>query len=200
MIRDLIRNVTGYPGLFLLCTVSGLAVPLPEDFALLYAGMHVAEGRLAWSIVVPLTIVGVGVRDLLAFGLGRVAGEWILARSWGRRLFGGDKRIAWARSLVDRHGDRAVLIGRFVVGFRAPIFMVGGAMGLSARRFVLWDGMGLLVAVPLTLFLGFHFGQPVVDLTWWVLQRARIAVATLALIGASLWLWRILRSTSDSED
>lgn len=193
MVRELIKSVTGYPGLFLLCAASGLVVPLPEDFALLFAGMHLAEGRTSWWAVVPITVLGVGIRDLLAFLIGRVAGEKLLARSWGRRLFGGDARVAWARGLVDRHGDRAVLIGRFAVGFRAPIFMVGGAMGLSLRRFIAWDGLGLLVAVPITLGLGFQFGQPLVDAFYWALQRARVVVAAFAALVIVYWMWRLRR-------
>ena len=105
----------------------------------------------------------------------------------------------WARSLVDRHGDRAVLIGRFAVGFRAPVFMVGGAMGLSLRRFVLWDGLGLLVAVPLTLGLGYHFGQPLVDGMYWALQRARLVMGVLLGLALVYAWWRITRTAEPPE-
>jgi membrane protein DedA with SNARE-associated domain len=75
--------------------------------------------------------------------------------------------------------------------------MVGGAMGLSARRFILWDGLGLLVAVPATLALGYFVGQPLVDGMYWGLQRTRIVVAGLSVIFAALWLRRILLNHED---
>ncbi|MEZ4318274.1 MAG: DedA family protein [Myxococcota bacterium] len=188
LIRDLLQNISGYPGLFLACAVSGILVPLPEDFALLYAGMRIATGEFAWFPVIPLAVAGVLLRDVISFSIGRLGGEWLLARPWGRRLFGGDKRIAQARAFVETHGDKAIFLGRFIVGFRSPVFMVGGAMGLSRRRFVIWDGVGLLVAVPLTVWLGYAFGQPIVDATYWLLQRARVLVG-VAFVAGIAWMW-----------
>lgn len=199
MIRDLIAQISGYPGLFLICATSGLLIPLPEDFALLYAGMRIAEGEYGWFPVLPVAMAGVLTRDLVSFSIGRAGGEWLLARPWGRRLFGGDKKVERARAFIESRGDLAIFLGRFVVGFRSPVFMVSGAMGLSRRRFVVWDLAGLLVAVPLTVWLGFAFGQPVVDLTFWGLQRARVLVGVAAVLGLAWMWWRSRAARADTE-
>jgi membrane-associated protein len=199
VIRELIARISGYPGLFLLCASSGLLVPLPEDFALLYAGMRIAAGEYGWFPVIPVAIAGVLVRDVISFSIGRIAGEWLLARPWGRRLFGGDKKIARARAFVEDRGDLAIFMGRFVIGFRSPVFMVGGAMGLSRRRFVIWDLAGLLIAVPFTVWLGYAFGQPIVDLVFWGLQRARVVAAGLAALGL-VWIWWRRRTSPEVVD
>jgi membrane protein DedA with SNARE-associated domain len=199
VIRDLIQSVSGYPGLFIVCVASGLVLPLPEDFALLYAGMRIAAGEFTWFPVIPIAIAGVLGRDVLSFMIGRVAGEWLLSRSWGRRMFGGEAKLERARRYVETHGDAAIFMGRFMVGFRSPVFVVSGAMGLSRRRFVLWDTIGLAIAVPVTVGLGYAFGQPIVDATYWLLQRTRIVVGIAVALGALWWIGRRIAASDVSE-
>lgn len=191
MIRDLIESITGYPGLFLLCATSGLLVPLPEDFSLLYAGVRLASGDWEWGPTLAVAVSGVLVRDVVAWGIGRTLGAWLLDAPWARRVLGRAK-LDRARRLVAERGAIAVLVGRFLVGFRSPVFVASGAMGVSLRSFVLWDLLGLLVAVPLTVSLGWAFGEPMADLAFWGLQRIRLVVlcALVLAAGWTTWRWR----------
>lgn len=188
MIRDFAANVSGYPGLLLFCAVSGILVPLPEDVSLIYAGVKLQSGQFQWAPTLAATILGVGLRDVLAYLIGRSLGSWLIDRPWVRRLAGG-ARLDRAQALIARRGPSAVLIGRFFVGFRASVFIAAGAMGVPFRSFLLWDGLGLLVAVPATVGLGYVFGAPIADLVFWVLQRAQLAVGVgiALLIGWLLW-------------
>ena len=153
---------------------------------LISAGARVQSGQLEWAPTLAVAIAGVGVRDVFAYFLGRWLGGWLLGRGWTRRLLGGS-RIDRAQALVARRGPSAVLIGRFFVGFRASVFMVAGATGVRFREFVLWDGLGLLVAVPATVALGYVFGAPLAELFVWALARARVIVG-VSLALAVLWL------------
>ena len=186
MIRELAHNVSGYPGLLVFCAVSGILVPLPEDISLIYAGVKLQTGQFQWLPTLLVTTLGVGIRDGIAYGIGRSLGSWLLDRGWVRRLFGG-ARLDRAQALIARRGPSAVLMGRFFVGFRASVFIAAGAMGVPFRSFVLWDGLGLLVAVPATVGLGFLFGDPIADVVFWALQRAQVVVG-LAVGGGVGWL------------
>lgn len=194
MIRELVESVSGYPGLFAFCAISGLVVPLPEDFSLLYAGARIGNGDWAWAPTLIVALLGVMTRDVFAWGIGRYFGGWLLETVWADRLIGA-RRLQRARRLVEVHGSAAVLFGRFLIGFRAPVFMVSGAMGIDLRRFVLWDVLGLLIAVPGMIGLGYAFGAPMSDLVFWILQRTRLVVVGTALVGG-LWLWWRLRERS----
>jgi len=186
LIRELAANVSGYPGLLLFCAVSGILVPLPEDFSLIYAGVKLQTGQFQWAPTLAATIIGVGLRDIFAYLIGRSLGSWLIDRPWIRRIAGG-ARLDRAQAMVAERGPSAVLIGRFFVGFRASVFVAAGATGVPFRSFVFWDGLGLLVAVPATVGLGYVFGEPIADLVFWVLQRAQLAVG-LAVAVAVLWL------------
>src|SRR5690606_19677994 len=106
-----------------------------------------------------------------------------------------------ARGMVSGRGAVAVLIGRFLVGFRSPVFVASGAMGVSLRAFVLWDLLGLMIAVPITVSLGFAFGEPMADLAFWALQRIRLVVGVTAALGAcwAAWRWRARRAEDVDE-
>lgn len=186
MIRDLVANVSGYPGLFAFCAMSGLLIPLPEDFALIYAGVRIEGGQFGWLPTLFVAVLGVCVRDVIAFLIGKYLGGWLLHAGWLRR-FVGPAKIDRAEAMVREHGASAVLIGRFFVGFRATVFMVAAASGVSLRAFVLWDFIGLLVAVPATVLLGFWFGEPLAELSFWMVQRFQVIVGALALLGIA-WL------------
>jgi undecaprenyl-diphosphatase len=191
--------VTGYPGLLLACAASGVVLPFPEDFPLLYAGMRIADGSWGWGATIAVATIGVALRDTLAWTFGRVLGDLLLDRESVRRWVGA-RGIDRARGLVTRHGAAAVLIGRFMIGFRSPVFAVAGAMGVPLRSFATWDALGLALAVPLTVALGYEFGQPLVDAVFLVLQRARVLVAAAVVAALAVGIWRMsLQSVSDDE-
>ena len=106
MLRQLVGYVAGYPGLLGFCAVSGILFPLPEDFPLVYAGVRVREGTFTWVPTLAAALVGVGIRDLVAYGLGRLAGDWLLESSFAGRWVGKD-RIVRAESMVRRRGAMA---------------------------------------------------------------------------------------------
>jgi membrane protein DedA with SNARE-associated domain len=187
MMELLALGSSSYAMLFVLCAVSGLAIPVPEDVPLLYAGMRLEEGQGALGPTLAVAVSGVFVRDLLAYGVGRCVGAWLLERPWVERLIS-RRRIERACRLVEARGSAAVLVGRFLIGMRAPVFLVAGAMGVSMRKFVLWDLLGLMVAVPAAITLGYLFGAPLADALVWTVARSRILALTVAFGGAG-WLW-----------
>ena len=81
--------------------------------------------------------------------------------------------------MVRERGSVAVLIGRFLIGFRAPIFAVAGASHVPFRKFVGWNTLGMLIAVPGVIWLGWFFGEPITDTVFFAMARAREVVALL---------------------
>lgn len=207
MIEYLADGVPFYPALFGACALSGLFWPWPEDVPLIYGGMCIAASRAGWLPTVLIAGSAVAVRDVIAFGIGRVVGDLLLERPFVIRLFG-QKRLNRAQRLVDEHDARAVLAGRFLLGMRAPVFIVAGAMGVPLRRFVMWDAIGLAIVIPTTLLLGATFGQPLLDgflAVWHGTRWLAPAVAMGLIAWASLRAVRRRRlasaiGTADDDD
>jgi membrane protein DedA with SNARE-associated domain len=173
--------LVSYPVLFVGCAFSGLGFPLPEDAVLLWAGIQVASGGFTWERVLPIVLAGVFVRDVLAYLLGRLLGERLLASRIAARELP-VARIGRVRDVVARHGALAVLVGRLAIGFRVPIFVAAGLSGVGAATFLIIDGLAMVVTVPLEVALGARFGPPVLDVASRVLSGSGMLWATVALV------------------
>jgi len=189
MWQDLIDAVSGYPGLFLGCLLSGILIPVPEDVPQVLAGMQIASGEMAWLPAIAVAATGAFLRDSLYFGAGRWLGDRAFSHPWVLRLLGA-ARIEQARERVRTRGPVAVVIGRFSLGLRAGTFLIAGAMGVKPRHFVLYDLAALALSVPLMMMLGHAVGQPVIDTLLWTFDRARWALPLTALLaGGAWWVW-----------
>ena len=193
MIPEFLQGVEGYPGIFLLCALSGIAFPLPEDISLLYAGIQLQQGTLSWPLTLGVAASGVMTRDVAAYTLGRFFGDWILSSALVTRLVG--KKLPQARRMLEQRGSSAVFIGRFLIGVRATVFFAAGASGVSFRKFAVWNLIGMVLTVPPVVLLGFFFGEPLHEMASWALNRGRyVALMILAIFAAAVWL-RIQQDT-----
>src|ERR671914_245252 len=96
--------------------------------------------------------------DLVSFLLGRRLGRPFLERHGPRFQLTPD-RLARVDRFYERHGGKAVLLGRFTGLVRAVSPFVAGASGLALRRFLLWSApRALLWATTFTL-VGYGFSE-----------------------------------------
>lgn len=181
MIQELMGTGAGYPGLWLVCAGSGLFLPMPEDVPLMYAGTRIAANTLGWPGTLVVAWLGVVTRDLSAWAAGRYLFGWMIRTGWFEWMVN-QRRIDRAERLISKHGASAVLMGRFMIGFRVPFFVAAGAMGVPLRAFAAYDALGLLFAVPLAVGLGFLFGEPIAELTAFILNRSGTIVAMVAVV------------------
>ena len=106
--------------------LSTLVLPVPEELTLLGAGWWAQTGALplwaAWLSAWLAIVVG----DTASYLIGRGFLPGLLRTRLGKRIVSPDLRN-WAEDLVRRHGFRAILVGRFLVGLRGPVYLAIGA-------------------------------------------------------------------------
>jgi membrane protein DedA with SNARE-associated domain len=95
------------------------------------------------------------VGDLIPFTLGRVFGVRLLRLRW-LRYFVTKKRLATFDRWFRRRGDLVIVISRFLAGLRVVAFFTAGAMKMSLLRFLMLDGIGIALLVPLLTWIGFR--------------------------------------------
>jgi len=138
--------------------LSTLVLPVPEELTLLGAGWWAQAGALplwaAWLSAWLAIVVG----DTASYLVGRGFLPGLLRTRLGKRIVSPDLRN-WAEDLVRRHGVWAILIGRFLVGLRGPVYLAIGAARYPLLRFELINGAVGLVEVALLVGLGYRFGQ-----------------------------------------
>ena len=136
--------------------LSTLVVPLPEELALLWAGW-IAHDNLPVVLAGLAAFLGVMVGDAASFLLGRTVLPKFLETRLGKRMVNRKMR-EWGEDFVKRHGFRAVLLGRFLVALRGPVYLAIGAAKFSAGKFFALNAAVGAVEVGIVVGLGYYFG------------------------------------------
>lgn len=176
--------------------VAGLGVPLPEDILLLAAGSLSHRTGLSPLLVVPVCMLGVLLGDSLLFNSARRLGESAIERPMFRRLLPPKVRQR-VEALMRKRGPVIIFVARHVAGLRAPVFALAGMHGMPLKRFLVWDALGMLISVPVTIALGYFFSEHLdrvragVDhAEHWVLGGVVLALVVYASIVGARRTWR----------
>ena len=168
-------------GLILLgLALSELGLPLPEPAFVLAAGVVSQRGGLALYVPIGGSCLAVLLGDLLLYALARIIGPSVLTRKplcWLVRV-GVQPRID---ALFERHGSMTIFVARFITGVRLAAFVLAGMRKMSMWRFVLWDGLAILLTVPIFAALGFIFATSAEALEEHVKQANYLILAALVL-------------------
>jgi membrane-associated protein len=147
---------------------TGLVVTpfLPGDSLLFAAGAIAATGALdVWLLALLLAVAAI-LGNTVNYSVGRFAGEQILARARVHPRLGQIIRPAYvtrAHEFFERHGGKAVVLGRFMPIVRTFVPFVAGVATMSYPTYTLYNVVGSLAWVGLCVGVGYAFGNvPVV--------------------------------------
>jgi len=175
----------------------GLGAPLPEDAALLAAGVLIERGATNPFLGVGLVLVGVLCGDAILFFAARRLGPAAYQRKLFQRVLPPERRAKIERA-YERWGGRLVFFARHVAGLRAAVFAMAGIHGMRPRRFFFWDALAACISIPFVISLG-YFGSRHIDK-----MRAGLAAAhhyvllavALAVLAFITWRHVHLRSAA----
>ena len=141
----------------------GLLFPfLPGDSLLFSVGLFVrraGDGLPGLHVNLVLAILLL----VVAAFLGNVAG-YEIGRAIGPALYRRDSRflrrrhIDRTREFFDTHGNKALVIGRFVPVVRTYVTLVAGVSRLDRRRFFTWSLVGAVLWATILTLLGYLLG------------------------------------------
>ncbi len=157
-----LEALSSYPTLFALCIFVGFPVPFPEDIIVMTAGTRVASEDLSFLPTALACGAGMYIRDMNAFLVAHHYRD-VLVENQRVRRFLGEKTIRRWERVFGRYGALGIFIIRFAVGSRVKLLFIAAALGVRRRTFFLYDFLGMLIVSPLLVWLGFRFGDPVID-------------------------------------
>ena len=137
----------------------GLLFPiLPGDSLLFAVGLFIATGQVSVNLGVAIIALCAAafLGNVVGYEIGRAIGTPLYQRN-GRIL----KKKYFDETTVffDKHGNKALVIGRFVPIVRTFITVVAGVSRMDRRRFFTWSAVGaVLWAAGLTL-VGYFLGK-----------------------------------------
>ncbi|MFC6715409.1 DedA family protein [Branchiibius cervicis] len=137
----------------------GLLFPiLPGDSLLFAIGLFIATGKIDVSFwfAIPALIVAAFAGNVAGYEIGRAIGPAIYERD-GR--FIKRKYIDQTHAFFERHGNKALVIGRFVPIVRTFITLVAGVGQMERRRFFTWSAVGAVLWVVIVVLAGALLGK-----------------------------------------
>jgi membrane-associated protein len=196
MFDSIVQTIADYPylGVALVFCLCGIGFPLPEELVLIAGGYVCAKfpenASLHWMMV--WCGGSIMAFDLVPFVLGRTLGARVLRVRW-LRLMITRRRLADFDRWFRRRGDLVIFFARFLAGIRVIAFFTAGVMKMRWRRFLMLDGCGIVIIVPLMVWIG-HRGAGVIDD---VIRRVRAVERGLLVSGVGLLIgfgvWLLLR-------
>ena len=151
-------TLAGYPLLFAIVTGESSGVPLPGETALITAAVIASRGKLQIELVIVLAGAGAIVGDNIGYLIGRKGGRWLLQRP-GRFQRERERVLAVGEPFFERHGPKAVFMGRFVLGLRVWASWLAGATRMPWRSFLLWNALGGVCWATAVGMLAYELGH-----------------------------------------
>jgi membrane protein DedA with SNARE-associated domain len=156
----------------------------PGETAIVLGGVVAAQGDVSLPVMILVAWTAAALGDLASFTLGKRLGRrFVIAR--GPRFGVTAARLERVEEFFDRHGAKAILVGRFVGLVRAVAPFLAGASGMRLRAFLPWSLLGTAVWTTSFTLIGFafsnSFGAAAGALTHGALALAVLAAVALAL-------------------
>jgi membrane protein DedA with SNARE-associated domain len=132
----------GIPALFALIAIETMGIPVPGETALIAAGILASQGRLSieWVIVAAATAAILG--DNVGFLIGRRYGRRLLVSERGPFPHHRKKLLAVGEPFFEKHGPKAVFLGRWVAGLRITSAWLAGAHHMRWPLFTFYNALG----------------------------------------------------------
>jgi membrane-associated protein len=167
---------------------TGLVVTpiLPGDSLLFATGAIAAAGALDIRVAVVVLLTAAVLGDAVNYAVGRAVGTRVIEKArvdprWARWINPG--HVARAHEFFERHGGKAIVLGRFVPIVRTFVPFVAGVAEMSYPSFAFFNVIGAAVWVGICAGAGYVFGNvPIVKENFSLVALGIVAVSLLPLV------------------
>ena len=123
----------GYSAIFFIVILGSIGIPVPEEAIMFLAGLLVWKKKLELSVVLIVGFLSTVIGDNLGYWAGRTYGRATIER-YGQKLFISSERLDVMQNFVNRHGQVAVFLARFIPGLRFLAEPLTGIAGMPFPR------------------------------------------------------------------
>jgi membrane protein DedA with SNARE-associated domain len=153
-----IVDALGYPAAGLGILIESAGVPFPGEALLLAAAAWAAARHYSIVLVILFGFLGATAGADVGYYLGYKGGRPFVER-FGSLFRIRPEHIARSELFFARHGDRAVILARFVLGLRTWGSMLAGMARMPFWRFQLFSAAGGLAWAAIVGLAGYLLGS-----------------------------------------
>jgi len=188
-----IISVSGYVGVAGLMALQTVAVPIPSEVILPFAGFLVFTGRFNLFILALVGGIGSCIGSSIAYYIGFKGGR-PLVEKYGRYILISASDLSHTESFFARFGSIAVFVGQLLPVVRSFIGFAAGIAKENLKKFVVSVFVGSFLWSLLLGFVGMKLGQ-----NWESLharfQKFDVVIVVLIVVGVGLWVWKHVRAS-----
>jgi membrane protein DedA with SNARE-associated domain len=176
---DLMERL-GAPGAGLAVALENLFPPLPSEVILPLAGFAASRGDLGLAAAIVFTTLGSVVGALALYGVGAGLGRDRTRGLAGKLPLVKVEDVDKAEDWFNRHGPKAVLIGRLVPVVRSLISIPAGVERMSVPLFLLLTTVGSGIWNTLLIVAGYQLGER------WHVVESSVGVFQWVVVGGAI--------------
>ncbi|TBR37005.1 MULTISPECIES: VTT domain-containing protein [Dyella] len=183
MAHEIIVLLTQYGVLlvFLNVLVEQAGVPVPAVPTLVVAGALAANGQLPLASLVGAAVLACLIADGAWYLAGRRYGSRVL-RTICRVSLSPDSCVKQSAARFERWRGRVLLVAKFLPGLSTVAPPLVGALGLRSGAFVLFDTLGSLLWVAVTVAAGYALAPQIDRVLLAISQAGTIALQTMGVL------------------
>jgi undecaprenyl-diphosphatase len=164
----------------------------PGETVMLVGGLVAGQGEIDVLRLIGIAWAAAVAGDVTSFVLGRRLGRAFLVRH-GPKVSITEERLEKVEAFFERHGGKAILLGRFVGIVRAVAPFLAGSSGMALRRFLPYDVIGAGLWASTFILLGYIFWASFDRVVHYAEQGALALGTVICLVAGLTWLVRWLR-------
>ena len=164
----------------------------PGETAMMLGGVVAGQGEINVITLIGVAWAAAVAGDCASYALGRRLGREFLVKH-GARVQIGPERLAQVETFFDKHGGKAIFIGRFVGIIRAVAPFLAGSGRMPFRRFIPYDVLGAGLWATTFIMIGYVFWQSF-DRVLSIAKEGALGLGiAISLIAGVVWLVRWLQ-------
>ena len=188
----------GYWTVFFGVMLENAGLPIPGETILLVAGYFCSQDGLSIPLVMLVAASGAVIGDNIGFAIGHHYGRSFLLR-FGRFVFLTPKRLEYMENYFRSHGNKTILVARFITGLRVFAALLAGASMMRWRTFFVYNVLGAVLWSVVITSLGYIFAESLPLLVKWVGQTGTAILIAGIVIAIIAWQIKRFRENKTNE-
>ena len=187
---DLPLDHISYVGIIAVLVLTGFGLPLPEEVPIVAAGIASSVGTLDPWLAFLSCVVGALAGDTILYAIGYHFGHSLIYRHPRVAALLHADREAKLEQMIRKHEVKVLVLSRFMIGVRAPVYLAAGVLRVPFARFFLIDIVCATTVVGIFFWLSYAYGQKLTRL----IKQSEIGLSVIVVVAVLtvifVWLWR----------
>ncbi len=169
----------GYTVLFFWVLAETMGIPIPSVPLLITVGALAGAGQMNLYLCIGIGVFAAFPGDIFWYFMGRRHGGKVLSLIC-RISLEPDSCVRRTENIFARFGARALLGTKFFPGLSAVSMPLAGITGMRVPRFLLFDGMGILLWASAYVLFGYLFSEELDRVLSYALGMGRVLLILVA--------------------